>query len=51
MREKDEFDIEALTNPYLDSRIHNIAEDKEIKKVLSGIDTDTAELLLAKQLG
>jgi putative NIF3 family GTP cyclohydrolase 1 type 2 len=50
-REKDEFDIEALTNPYLDSRIHNIAEDKEIKKVLSGIDTDTAELLLAKQLG
>jgi len=48
---KDEFDIEALTNPYLDSRIHNIAEDKEIKKVLSGIDTDTAELLLAKQLG
>lgn len=48
---KEEFDIEALTNPYLDSRIHNIAEDKEIKKVLSGIDTDTAELLLAKQLG
>lgn len=48
---KDEFDIEALTNPYLDSRIHNIAEDKEIKKVLSGIDADTAELLLAKQLG
>ncbi|MFA5228171.1 MAG: NGG1p interacting factor NIF3 [Candidatus Paceibacterota bacterium] len=48
---KEEFDIESLTNPYLDSRIHNISEDKEIKKILSGIDTDTAELLLAKQLG
>lgn len=48
---KEEFDVEAITNPYLDSRVHNIAEDKEIKKVLSGIDADTAELLLAKQLG
>lgn len=47
---KEEFDIDALTNPYLDSRIHNIAEDKEIKKVLAGIDIDTAELLLAKNL-
>jgi len=49
--QKNDFDKEALDNPYLDSRIHNITEDKEIKKVLSGIDADTAELLLAKQLG
>ncbi len=48
---KEEFDEEALTNPYLDSRIYNIAEDKEIKKILVGIDIDTSELLLAKQLG
>lgn len=48
---KEEFDKEALTNPYLDSRIHNVAEDKEIKKILVGIDIDTAELLLSKQLG
>ncbi|HNY36291.1 MAG TPA: NGG1p interacting factor NIF3 [Candidatus Pacearchaeota archaeon] len=48
---KEEFDQEALTNPYLDTRIYNIAEDKEIKKILVGIDIDTSELLLAKQLG
>ncbi|MDD3386637.1 MAG: NGG1p interacting factor NIF3 [Candidatus Pacebacteria bacterium] len=51
LTDKEYFDIESLTNPYLDSRIHNISEDKEIKKVLAGIDVDTAELLLAKQLG
>ena len=48
---KEDFDKEALSNPYLDSRIHNIAEDKEIEKILVGIDIDTSELLLAKQLG
>ncbi len=44
------FDVEVLDNPYSDSRIHNISEDKEIKKVLAGIDMDTGELLMAKQL-
>ena len=48
---KEEFDKEILINPYLDSRIYNIAEDKDIKKILVGIDIDTSELLLAKQLG
>jgi len=48
---KEDFDIEALYNPYLDSRIHNIAKDKEIKKVLAGIDIDTSELLLSKEVG
>ncbi|MDD5569395.1 MAG: NGG1p interacting factor NIF3 [Candidatus Pacebacteria bacterium] len=47
---KDDFDVEALVNPYLDSRIHNIAEDKEIKKIMAGIDIDTAELLLSRQV-
>lgn len=49
--EKKDFDKEALENPYLDSRIYNISEDKEIKKILVGIDIDPAELLIAKQMG
>ncbi len=49
--EKKWFDKESLTNPYLDSRIYNIAEDKEIKKVLAGIDIETGELLLAQKIG
>lgn len=47
---KEEFDQEALENPYLDSRIHNISQDKEIKRILVGIDIDPSELLIAKQL-
>lgn len=50
-KEKQEFDKEALENPYLDSRIYHIADDKEIKRVLVGIDIEPAEILLAKQLG
>jgi len=48
---KEEFDKEALENPYLDSRVYHIAEDKEIKRVLVGIDIEPAEILLAKELG
>lgn len=50
-KEKEEFDIEALENPYLDSRILHIAKDKEIKKILVGIDIEPAEILLAKEIG
>jgi len=50
-KEKEEFDIEALTNPYLDSRIYNISEDKDIKRVLVGIDIEPAEILIAKEIG
>ncbi len=50
-KEKKRFDLEALENPFLDSRIYHIAKDKEIKRVLVGIDIEPAELLLAKQLG
>ncbi|MCX6741065.1 MAG: NGG1p interacting factor NIF3, partial [Candidatus Parcubacteria bacterium] len=50
--QKAEFDTEALTNPYLDSRIHFVAKGaKGIKKVLVGIDMEGDEVLLAKQLG
>lgn len=48
--EKKEFDLEKLTNPYSDTRVLNTA-DKNIKKVLVGIDMGGSELLLAKQLG
>jgi hypothetical protein len=50
-KEKEDFDLEALENPYLDSRILNIARDKEIKRVLVGIDIEPAEILLAKEIG
>jgi len=49
--EKTEFDQESLENPYSDSRILHLAEDREIKRVLVGIDIDPAEILLAKELG
>ncbi|KPJ71688.1 NGG1p interacting factor NIF3 [Parcubacteria bacterium DG_74_3] len=48
---KEDFDKEALINPYLDSRVLNVAEDKEIKKILIGIDMEPAEILLAKEIG
>jgi putative NIF3 family GTP cyclohydrolase 1 type 2 len=50
-KEKEEFDTEALENPYLDSRIYHIAKNKEIKKVLVGIDIEPAEILIAKEIG
>jgi len=49
--EKQEFDKEALENPYLDSRIYHIADDKDIKKVLVGVDIEPAEILMAKEIG
>jgi len=49
--QKADFDVGALKNPYMDSQILNIAEDKEIKKVLIGIDIEPAEILLAKEIG
>lgn len=51
LKEQEEFDKEALENPYLDSGIYNIAQDQEIKRVLVGIDIGPEEILLAKQLG
>jgi putative NIF3 family GTP cyclohydrolase 1 type 2 len=49
--EKEEIDQEGLKNPYSDTRILNGAEQKEVKKVLAGIDIEPAEVLLAKELG
>lgn len=50
-KEKEKFDIEKLYNPYADTRILNGDLDKEVKRVLVGIDIDTSEILLAKELG
>ncbi|MFH1643278.1 MAG: Nif3-like dinuclear metal center hexameric protein [Patescibacteria group bacterium] len=49
--EKNEFDQDSLENPYSDSRILNVSDDKEIKKILIGVDVDPSEILLAKELG
>ncbi|MDP3882742.1 MAG: Nif3-like dinuclear metal center hexameric protein [Candidatus Staskawiczbacteria bacterium] len=48
---KEEFDQESLVNPYLDSGVYNVSDDKEIKKVLVGIDIGPEEILIAKHLG
>ena len=49
--EKEYFDKETLLNPYSDSRILFGDPDTEIKKVLTGIDIEGDELLLARHLG
>lgn len=48
--EKDEFDVEQLTNPYTDSRISFGDDDVEVNRVLVGVDIDVSEILLAKEL-
>lgn len=48
---KAEFDEDSFWNPYSDTRILHISEDKSVKRVLVGIDIEPAEILLAKQLG
>ncbi len=50
-KDKEDFDKDALENPYLDSGVYNISDDKEIKKVLVGIDIGSEEVLIAKELG
>jgi putative NIF3 family GTP cyclohydrolase 1 type 2 len=49
-KKKKYFDKDSLTNPYLDSGILYGAPEKKIKKILAGIDTDAAELLLVDRL-
>ncbi len=50
-KDKLKFDKEKLFNPYTDSRLLVDNNKGEIKKILVGIDMETPELLLAKQLG
>jgi len=48
--EKKEFDSEAFVNPYADTRILYGDLNKEIKKIMIGIDMEVGELLLADRL-
>lgn len=49
-KEKQEFDKERLINPFSDTRILN-KTNKPVKKILTGIDMNVSELLLADRLG
>jgi hypothetical protein len=48
--EKEIFDKERLVNPYIDSRIHFDNGIKNIKRVMVGIDIDSAEIMIARYL-
>ncbi|MFO7867299.1 MAG: NGG1p interacting factor NIF3 [Candidatus Aminicenantes bacterium] len=48
--DKEYYDKDRLFNPYADSRILNGDPKTEVKKILTGIDMETAEVLLAHQL-
>jgi putative NIF3 family GTP cyclohydrolase 1 type 2 len=48
--EKEAFDTEKLKNPYADSRMLHGNPDRNVKKILIGIDMETPEMLLADRL-
>lgn len=49
--EKKEYDTERLQNPYDDTRILAGDPEKEVRRVLAGIDMEVGEVLLADRLG
>ncbi len=49
-KEKPYFDKENLVNPYQDSGIHVDDGKTDVRRVLTGIDIDAAEILLSSQL-
>ncbi len=48
--EKKDFDLESLANPYSDTRILVGEWDREVKRLLVGIDMEVGEVLLADRL-
>jgi len=48
-KQKKEFDQDKLINPYSDSRFFG-NPDQKVKRVLAGIDIETGEIMLAKEL-
>lgn len=48
--EKRDFDPECLTNPYSDTRMLTGDPEREIKRILVGIDMEVGEVLLADRL-
>ena len=49
-KKKKYFDPETLTNPYSDTRLFTADASREVKRVMAGIDTDAAEVLIADRL-
>lgn len=49
-RDKPYFDLERLKNPYADTRILAGDPETEVKTILSGIDMEIGEILLAEKL-
>ena len=48
--QKREFDEESMTNPYADTRVYFGDPKKVVKRVMTGIDIDTGEVMIAKFL-
>lgn len=49
-KEKEEFDLESLVNPYPDTRILNGEKNLPIEGIILGIDMEIGEVLLADRL-
>src|SRR3989344_5678237 len=49
--EKEYFDLESLSNPYSDSRVLWGDPETEVRRIITGIDVEGDELIVAKQLG
>jgi len=49
-KEKKYFDVESLTNPYSDTRILLGDKDLEVKRILTGIDLEVGEVMLAEAI-
>jgi len=47
--DREDYDSDRLTNPYSDTRILNVSNNKPIKKVLSGIDIGSGEMMYAEK--
>ncbi|MBU0707307.1 Nif3-like dinuclear metal center hexameric protein, partial [Patescibacteria group bacterium] len=48
--QKAEYDIECLSNPFSDTRIYYGTPDTKVKRILTGIDIDTGEIMMAQEL-
>lgn len=48
--EKEDFDVESIKNPYADTRILTTGLNKNVKRIMVGIDIDTGEVMLANEL-
>ncbi len=48
--EKEDFDVESITNPYADTRILTKGLSKQVKRIMVGIDIGTSEVMLANEL-